>query len=665
MQFWRYKNLLVLVGFLVLGLMIYAPVMRGPFQFDDKRVILDPAVRERRDLWGFVRASWEVADDLGGPLGTRSLVHASFLANWLIHGEETEGYHVVNVLIHIAASYLVFVMVRQVLGFTGRASSTSRPGRTRAFWLAVFGGGVFLTHPVQTQAVAYISQRFVSMAALFYLASVTLYLKARRWTMDNGQWTIQERRKFSIFNSQFSIPRQSLWLYVGSWVAAFVAMSSKEIAATLPVMLVILEMTVVRKRLKLKEWLVLGTFFLIAIKIPIQVVFYGPPVAEGASFEEVAGRVAAVEERDLAMTPWTYLLTQFNVVRTYIRLLVVPIGQSLDYDYSLTTGFWELPTPLSLAFLLAVLGLGLWAFRQGSARRVDKQNKRGQKNEWVLVSLGILWFFVTLLPSSSIIPIRDVIYEHRLYLSVVGFVLLLIFLIHKFYDRYSQTVVTGAVLLLVIYSGLTIARNTVWASELKLWEDAWIKGPEKARTNKNYGFVLTQEGQLHKGIERLERAIELKPDDQNYYITLGAAYLQVQEWEKARKAFVLATELRPDKADGWNNLGVALFQQKRYRESREAFEEALEKDSEFYMAWLGVGGAELFLGNVESGERAFERAIELEPADPRSYSNLVSLYVKSGQWQKAWETIGRLEAVDPSDVGLAGKKRLILEQLKK
>lgn len=564
---WRVLGL-----FLVLGLLVYLPALGGPFQFDDKRVVLDPKVRENSRAWSY-----------GGVWGTRGLTHASFWLDWRLWGEKTAPYHTENLLIHVFASWLVFVLIKHTL------KDTPLKGK-----LAVFGGLVFLLHPAQTQAVAYISQRFESMAAMFYLLAVVLYLKSKK----------------------------SL-----AFLAGIAAASSKEIAITLPVMLVVLEVLVVKRSdlltfrgrtSSLRQSLILAMFLLIPVKIVAQVVMSADLGGQAPTVTQIVEQAKVVEQQDLAMTRWTYLLTQFNVVRTYVRLLAVPVGQSIDYDYPLQTG-WDAKTVASLGGIVGLLGIAIYSF----TKRSDPA-----KQGLTLTGLAIWWFFITLAPTSSVIPIRDVIYEHRVYLAMVGWVLLLVVVGNKFYknyNNYKNYILTFGISLLVIYSGLTLARNRVWASEVKLWEDAWKRGPNKDRTNKNYGFVLTQEKRFSEGIARLERAVELKPDDQDYRITLGAAYLQVQEWEKARQQFEMATQLRPDKADGWNNLGVALFQLKRYEESKQMFTQALELDDRFYMAWLGLGGTEIVLGNLEAAQAALNRAVAIDPKSPEAYRNLAIL----------------------------------------
>ncbi len=670
-------QLLVLGGFLVLGLVVYAPSINGPLQFDDKRVILDPKVRERRSsVLGFLEETVGLAHDSGGPLGTRSLVHASFLLDWRLWGEKTWPYHVENVLIHVITAWLVFVLVGQILnwqvagggwhvvggsynlpaGKAGLQATSNKPaspaGGLSTEKLAVLAGLIFLLHPIQSQAVAYIAQRFESMMAMFYLAAITTYLHARKFQIQNSK--IQTNLKFQISNFK----QEKIW-FILSLAAGLAASSCKEVAITLPAVLMMVELLVVRRKLTIKNWLILGLFWVVAAKIPLQIMMSAPLGGAAPTIQDVARQATVVEEvAKTSLTRTNYLLTQINVVRTYIRLLIVPVRQSLDYDYPLTTSFWQLGTVVSALLILGILGAGVYGWKKSDPT----------KNSWNLISLGIGWFFMTLSVSSSVIPIRDLIYEHRVYLPMVGFVLVLVVLVGKIYRTYRTYrtyILTGIVGLLLIYVGLTLNRSFVWASEVRLWGDAWKKAPNKDRTNKNFGFVLTQaEGRLAEGITRLERAVELNPEDQDYRITLGAAYLQAKDWGKAKAQFEKAVVLKPNKEDGWNNLGVALFQLKDYAAAKENFEKALAINPDFQMAWLGLGGARMMTGDMQGGVEAFETAIRLLPDDPRAYSNLLTLYIQAKDWKKAWEAAGRLEIVDPKYAGLAEKKAGILKKLK-
>jgi hypothetical protein len=133
---------------------------------------------------------------------------------------------------------------------------------------------------------------------------------------------------------------------------------------------------------------------------------------------EVGDVIGDATQETAAISRNDYLLTQFNVIVTYIRLLFLPINQNLDYDYPLAHSLFAFPTFLSFLFLVMLVIVGVWIFRKSR-----------------LISFGIFWFFITLSVESSIIPIRDVIFEHRVYLPSVGFVICLTVALYQMLEQ--------------------------------------------------------------------------------------------------------------------------------------------------------------------------------------------------------------------------------------
>ena len=137
---------------------------------------------------------------------------------------------------------------------------------------------------------------------------------------------------------------------------------------------------------------------------------------------EVGDVIGDATQETSSLSRTDYLLTQFNVITTYIRLLFFPVNQNLDYDYPISRTLFEFPTLLSFLFLTSVVAFGGWMFKKSR-----------------LISFGIFWFFITLSVESSIIPIRDVIFEHRVYLPSVGFVIFLTVAIYQMMEQIKTT----------------------------------------------------------------------------------------------------------------------------------------------------------------------------------------------------------------------------------
>ena len=251
---------------------------------------------------------------------------------------------------------------------------------------------IFAVHPIETQAVTYIAQRLESMAGMFFLGSFYFYIKYRE----------NKKMIFGILSILFI-------LFGGR---------SKEIVVTFGGIILAYEIIFLKfKEFKKRDLLVMTLLILVSL-IPFFVRFYEAFHTETGVLQTFDLRQAQEE----SMSRWDYFRTQINVVRTYLRLMLLPVGQCLDYVYPLKKNM-DLETWATLFMHLGLIGVAIYNY-----------------NKNVFYSFGILWFYMILLPTSSIIPIEDVIYEHRLYLPSVGFIIMFVGTIYYIYERYIKNV---------------------------------------------------------------------------------------------------------------------------------------------------------------------------------------------------------------------------------
>lgn len=381
-----------LLAIIILGTIVYSNTFDASWHFDDHTAIVENyGIRNLKATATAVRAS-------------RWIGFTTFALNYHFGKLEVFGYHLVNTCIHLISAILVYFLVLLTLK-TPYLKDSSISRYTASLSLA--SALIFVAHPIQTQAVTYIAQRFTSLAALFYLLSLVLFIKAR----------LQNLR-----GAKFYSPSH-LGFYLGSLLAAFLAMKTKEITITLPAIILLYEffffspslMSLTKKLVYLIPFLL--TFFI----IPLSRYGVGLLGISGGTFigiAEVGDVIGDATQETRALSRTDYLLTQFNVISTYIRLLFFPVNQNLDYDYPISRTLFEFPTFLSFLFLASVVAFGGWMFKKSR-----------------LISFGIFWFFITLSVESSIIPIRDVIFEHRVYLPSVGFVIFLTVAIYQMMEQ--------------------------------------------------------------------------------------------------------------------------------------------------------------------------------------------------------------------------------------
>ena len=366
-----------LIIIVLIGLAAYANTFSGTFNFDDLAVIRGNVLLEKM--------SASLPELLKG---RRVVGDLTFLINFGLHGLHVAGYHLVNLAIHILAACLVYALVVTTMAASAVAAVASpetaadlgRTGRGIGFFAAL----LFVAHPVQTQAVTYIVQRYASLATLFYVAALVLYARARLSRLSGES-----------LSGPWSIPLYLFALFVG-----VLALRTKEIAFTLPFCVLLYEFAFFPgQRSRFRNGLLLGAFLLGAGAIGLSL--------SGVVSDSVVERLDAASREDL-LPRSAYFFTQLRVIVTYLRLLVLPVGQRLEYDYPVYRTLFTPQVACSLLLLVALLLLAVRLWRRSGRLAGERPVTAASLR---LASFGMFWFFLTLTVESSIIPIADVIFE--------------------------------------------------------------------------------------------------------------------------------------------------------------------------------------------------------------------------------------------------------------
>lgn len=497
-------------------LAVYFQTLHYPFVFDDYYYIVDEA--RIKTLSGF----WP-------PSGTRYFGFLTFALNYHLGGLDTFGYHMVNTAIHAVNSLLVFAIVLLIFRTPFmQAAQKSENVRGMGFAVALSSALIFAVHPVNTQAVTYITQRFASLATLFYLLSIAAYVRARLY--DKGV-------------------RPYFFLAV-SVLAAVCAMKTKEISFTLPFMIALVEFAFFSGSIKRLVFLV--PVALTILVIPLSKIDGTPPPAIA---EESSTRAE-------------YLFTEFRVIVTYLRLLVLPVEQALDYDYRSFTSFMAAPVAASFLFLASMFAAGVYLITRKSLLR--------------LCGFGIIWFFLAISIESSVIPLlRDFIFEHRVYLPGIGAFIAFSTVVFLAIAR-SRIPFAGIALMVIALVAVPLAtaayqRNLVWKSAVGLWEDSVTKHPEKARSRYNLGSLYAEQGRMNDAKREFEKAIEIRPAFSRPHNNLGNIYYSEGRFDEAAREYRLAAEFDRNNVEALYNLGNVYMVLGRRGEAIEAFTKFIEK----------------------------------------------------------------------------------------
>ena len=609
-----------------LGILIYSNTFYSSFHFDDESsIVKNLNIRNLTNL----RLIWDFAP-------TRFINYLSFAFNYHLHQLSVFGYHLFNLAIHLCTTILIWWFV--LLTFATPAMKNDKITQ-HANLIAFLAAAVFVSHPLQTEAITYIVQRVTSLAALFYLLSLCLYIKSRISRIERND----------------SNQNHNLY-YAASLIIASVGMFTKEMIITLPLAIVVYEFCFLRMQAGL-NWRKILPFFIISLIVPLILLF---------TKSENVRAIMRIFKYAPDTPRWSYLLTQCRVMVTYLRLLFIPLNQNLDYDYPIYNTLFQLPVFASILFLTLIL---VTAIRISSKYR--------------LLSFGIFWFFLALLPESSIMPVQDVIFEHRLYLSMLGYSIFLVSAVYYLFKNRSIKV-TVLILLLTIhwYAILTYNRNLDWKDEFTLCKDIVRKSPKKPRSYVHLGNAYAQKGMFNQSIDSLIKAIEIAPNYNDAYYNLGAVYYEKGDFDKAILYLSEAIKIDPVDFEAYYYRGMSFSNKKEYASAISDFIRVLRINPRYIESYRVLANAynvinknneaiilynkaiavnpdiaelyiyaAVFYGDIGNHKEAIDlckKAIKIKPNLTEAYLNLGCAYGNTGNFIEAIKAFQKAIAIDPN-----------------
>ncbi|MBE0577687.1 MAG: tetratricopeptide repeat protein [Desulfuromonadales bacterium] len=581
-----YHPLSHLLLIMLIGFLAYANTFGVPFVLDDLESINRNEVI--RDLGNYIP---------GGPgydfLFRRWFGYFTFALNYYFSGLDVTGYHLFNLTVHICTALLVYAFVRLTFRTPFLVDSkVAQQAAVTALLAALF----FVAHPVQTQAVTYTVQRLTSLCTLFYLLALVLYVAARL----RSEVPRQESERGRQTSGGWHIPL----LLAGSVVSAVLAMFTKEIAFTLPLAALLYEVCFFHGAWQRRGILLLPVLLTVSL-IPILVLS-----------DESLPTTGGLPQTEADIPRLDYLFTQFRVLVTYLRLLVLPVNQNLDYDYPVFSSFFTPPVFLSFVVLAALLG---FAIHLSGFRIKSAGNAPLARPELRLIAFGIFWFFLTLAVESSFIPIADVIFEHRLYLPSIGVAVAMATAIilarEKTISFYGGKMpMIAAAMIIIALTLATWQRNKVWQNEVSLWGDVARKSPQKHRPWFNLGtHLMTDSGQPEEAIPALLHAVARDPGHAESWHNLGSSYLMSARPREAIMPLRTAVRLKPDMADAAVNLAVALIHNGNPLEAVPILEEVGQRLPQWPVAHINLGIAYVGIGKLDDARRELAILNQIAP----------------------------------------------------
>ena len=491
--------------------------------------------------------------------------------------------------------------------------------------IALFAGLIFVSHPIQIEAVTNIWQRAASMAAFFYIASLCLYVKSRlleESVIARSEATKQSFKKIASLPTVARNDTLIKFYYICSLITAIAAMFTKENTITLPLMVILYECCFFNTK-KCLNWKSLVPFLATLLIIPVT------SMIKTGAFHDYHGNL---NRQGGIITPTHYFLTQLRVIVTYIRLAFIPVGQNFDYDYPVFKNIFELPLVLSFIFLMTILYFTKRLFLK-----------------YRFVSFSVCWFFLTLtIPESSFWPLGDVISEHRLYLPLAGYSMFLAGGLYYLLGRGGiRPMIIVLTMVLCLNSFLTYQRNKVWKDEFTLWGDTILKSPHKARPYSYLGSAYLDQGKIAQAIAEYTKAIEIDNNDVQAHNNRGNAYAKLGQFPQALADLDAVIAIAPSLPDPYFNRGLIYDKEAKLSQAILDYNKAIELNPDYVEAYANRGSTYAQEGKFTEALSDFNKVIEKDPDNAQAYYNIGLIYGEQSEYGQAIAEYGKAIDHDP------------------
>ena len=543
----------------VAALFIYFPTLNFPFQFDDFITIINNGglkdFKDVKDLNKFLNPNY------------RTVSFFSWSLSFLFGEHNPIYYRLPSLFLHLINGFLLLILIQKIE--IAKNYKISYPSK-------FFGVGMFLLHPIQTQAVIYISQQSTLLAAFFFLVLIIGYFNFRS----------------SYNNSTIACKGLRLIFLV---IIFLLGVKSKQNVATAIFIIPLIELVFFRKYKHFN--------FIFSSLIASSVI-------AGSVYFVLGNRTSEV----LGISRLDYLQTQIIVIGYYIKLIFIPIGQSIDHDVLIKSQLTSFYFWLNLLLHISILVLAF----------------TNRKNKTFL--FGVLFFYFALCLESSIFPIRDAMFEHRMYFPIIGLIFVFISLIEKLP---TKAVVVIFPLIVALFFLTSINRTKVWASEKLLWENVVESYPENPRAYANLGSIFYNQNKIDSAQTLFQKAISLKPDHYESLNNLGLIHISKGEYQVAIHYLNKSIALNPSNEFALNNLGICWENSNANGQAISYYRKALKVNPYFKNALLNQAVVFEKVGQFDEAIYNYLRLEKIDKNFPNLYFNLGNCYLKSNNYINA------------------------------
>lgn len=605
----------------------YSNTCQSPLALDDFHTFVqDPSVRIDPTSWNNLLSLGETKFGI-----SRWIPMLTFSWDIKVGQGEIFYFHLTNFIIHMLCFLSVFFFLSTLTEHVKANAPDGEAPPVPPFDIALWTAALWALNPVQTNAVTYIVQRMASLMALFSALSLAFYVLGRTASFKKGALTWKPIGYFGLCG-----------------LSLILGLLSKENTAIVPLLILMTEGWFFRPelfreitRFARKHW-VWSTAALTAI---VGIVLYAWPGVVGG----YAGRHFTLEQR---------LLTQARIVVWYISVVIFPNpGRlSLEHDVELSTSLFS---PPSTAICISIICLMVFASIY-------------HRKKYPLISYGILWFLLSLVIESTVVPL-ELIFEHRMYFSSIGLILSVVVSAFTVFAHILKTMRENDFrklswsLFAIVASVLCLAtfeRNSTWQDSVTLNGDNVRKAPNNHRAHANYALALTQHHEYEKAIEEAKIAISLgKPYFESYceaVNTIVLSYYGLGEYESAVTEGQRLIEEKPEGSgsmalpSSWIVIGYAYKEQGKLQEAYDAVFKALWYEQRLTMRVPHLQDAsinllEMLLAMARSKGVDLDRDGNADPGAHISKTWIAKVFLRLGETPKAGELLQEAVAENPAD----------------
>ena len=543
----------------VCGVIIYFATVHSPFIYDDAHAIEDnPYIKNLSKFQQMVGVQ---------NIFNRSILLFTFSVNHAIGQLDVFGYHLINLMLHLCVGIMLYFLTMELL-------TIENPALTQTFQrLPLAVSLIHIFNPINVESVTYLSSRSSVLVTLFYLSSFYLFIRFVNSKEKKKKW------------KNIHYPIVIFFLF-------YLGLGTKEIIVTLPI-IAVLYLWVHSSTKNFHKFLP----ELAVILIPLIIYLLYRYVQMGNLLEIKTDPYSYMIDRSL------YILTQIKVVISYYFVkLIFPINLNFEPDIRLVSGFldWEWVVSLIIGVCIAI---GI--FYQKS----------------ILLKCAFIWALITILPTSSIIPLKQIATEHRTYLPGLGINMGLGILFLRGVSH-RKLIPPTLFIFLVIYGLLAMKRSLDYRSEINLWQDTVRKSPYKSMVHNNMGTAYLSKERLKEARKSFEVSSALSPSSTDPYINMGHIDARNKEWDKAKLKYDLALKLGANRSQVFFNSGLMRLKLNKPAEALPFLLEAIKIKNHRPLYHQELGNAFRMLKQYDSALKSYRKVLELEPNYVEAQNNI-------------------------------------------